>query len=80
MKMKSLKVPMLTVTAAIALTACGGEEKSAGGIEPKKMADALHAVMEADRTVYTKYIIKRLANDGKVIKASEHWKDEKFNQ
>lgn len=43
----------------------------------KQMADALHAVMEADRTVYTRLIVNRLQNDEKVIKASEHWKDEK---
>lgn len=47
------------------------------GIQPQTMADALHKVMEADRTVYTKYIIARLANKEKVIKASEHWEDEK---
>ena len=41
------------------------------------MADALHSVMEADRTVYTKLIINRLVKEEKVIKASEHWKDEK---
>ena len=41
------------------------------------MTDALHAVMAADRTVYTKLIVNRLQNDEKVLKASEHWKDEK---
>jgi hypothetical protein len=43
----------------------------------KDMADALHAVMEADRTVYTRIIVNRLQNEEKVIKASEHWKDDK---
>jgi len=52
------------------------KEKSTG-IDPKMMADALHSVMEADRTVYTKYIIQRLVKKEKVIKASEHWEDEK---
>ncbi len=46
------------------------------GVEPKVMADALHAVMEADRTVYTRNVINRLVKEAKVIKASEHWKDE----
>jgi hypothetical protein len=41
------------------------------------MADALHAVMEADRTVYTRNVVNRLQNDEKVIKASEHWQDDK---
>ncbi len=53
------------------------KEKGKGGIAPKQMADALHSVMEADRTVYTKYIIQRLAKKEKVIKASEHWEDDK---
>ncbi|MGZ8192860.1 MAG: Tll0287-like domain-containing protein [Methylobacter sp.] len=53
------------------------EGGKSSGIQPQTMADALHKVMEADRTVYTKYIIARLANKEKVIKASEHWEDEK---
>ena len=57
------------------LSGCG--ETKTTGIEPKFMADALHKVMEADRTVYTKLIIGRLTKKEKVIKASEHWKDEK---
>lgn len=43
----------------------------------KDMADALHAVMESDRTVYTRLVVNRLQNEDKVIKASEHFKDEK---
>jgi len=57
------------------LTGCSDAKVS--GIEPKTMTDALFSVMEADRTVYTKLIIGRLAKKEKVIKASEHWKDEK---
>jgi hypothetical protein len=41
------------------------------------MADALHAVMESDRTVYTQLVVNRLQNDENIIKASEHWKDDK---
>lgn len=43
----------------------------------KEMADALHAVMESDRTVYTRMVVNRLQNQEKVIKASEHFKDDK---
>jgi hypothetical protein len=43
----------------------------------KDMADALHAVMESDRTVYTRLVVNRLTNEEKVIKASEHFKDDK---
>jgi hypothetical protein len=75
-----MKKSYLTLTALVStsllLTACGGTEKS-GGIEPKVMADSLHSVMEADRTVYTRLIVNRLVKEEKVIKASEHWQDEK---
>jgi len=70
------KLAVLGMAAAVtSLTACSDSKVS--GIEPKVMTDALFSVMEADRTVYTKLIIGRLAKDEKVIKASEHWKDEK---
>ncbi len=64
-----------SIVSSVILAGCGGGKS--GGIEPKEMADALHSVMEADRTVYTRLIINRLAKEEKVIKASEHWKDEK---
>jgi hypothetical protein len=57
------------------LTACGGSEKSAG-IDPKVHTDALFAVMKADRTNYTKLIIKRLGPAGSgSIAPKEEWKD-----
>jgi hypothetical protein len=46
-------------------------------ISPKAMADALHLVMDSDRTVYTRKIVNRLVKKEKVIKASEHYSDEK---
>jgi hypothetical protein len=69
---------LLTVSAlGMLLAACGGGESKSSGISPQTMTDALHAVMESDRTVYTRYIVNRLAVKEKVIKASEHWEDEK---
>ena len=61
---------------AIAVAGCSSEPES-GGISPQAMSDALHAVMEADRTVYTRKVVNRLVKEDKVIKASEHWKDDK---
>lgn len=75
MKSKIIVLLSSLVGSALVLSACGSSETT--GISPQKMADSLHSVMEADRTVYTKLIIGRLAKDEKVIKASEHWKDEK---
>lgn len=55
----------------------GGSSGESGSVTPQKMADAVHTVLEADRTVYTQKIINRLTQEEKVIKASEHWKEEK---
>jgi hypothetical protein len=58
--------------------AAGPAEVAApAGISPQKFADGLHEVMKADRTIYTKKVVNRLQNEENVIKASEHWEDEK---
>jgi len=41
------------------------------------MADALHAVIAADRAVYAHQIVQRLANDEKLIQTSENWERDK---
>jgi len=76
MKSKIVLFISSIIGSSFLFVACGGSETK-GGIDPQTMADSLHSVMEADRTVYTKLIIGRLAKEEKVIKASEHWKDEK---
>ena len=54
----------------------GGPDQSAG-ISPNRMADALFAVMAADRTVYSNEVVYRLQDVEEVIKASEHWNNRK---
>lgn len=55
-----------------------GDNQESGTIfTPRMMADALYAVIESDRTVYTREVVDRLQDEEKVIKASEHWKDDK---
>lgn len=61
---------------SLVVTACSSGNASSG-ISPQIMADSLHAVMAADRTVYTKKVVNRLVKEDKVIKASEHWQDDK---
>lgn len=88
MKSKKLLLTGLacaTTATALLLTGCTKPETTAAaapapkpaGISPKTMADGLHAVMSADRAVYTKQVVNRLQNEEKIIKASEHWKDDK---
>jgi hypothetical protein len=45
--------------------------------KPQEMADALHAVIAADRDVYSRHVLQRLATDEKLVKVSEHWQEDK---
>lgn len=70
---KYLAIPALAATTLL-MSSCGEEKKA--GIEPKIYTDSLFAVMKADRTNYTKLIVKRLGPNGAAsIKPDEHWKD-----
>ncbi len=78
---------LLLSTGACAPKPSDAAEKKPG-IDPQKAADMLHAVMEADRTVYTKMVVNRLIKEQKVqivdpytketvaFGASEQWKSE----
>lgn len=59
---------------AVGLAGCN--EKQEAGIAPEKYTDSLFAVMKADRTNYTKLVVKRLGPAGVgAIKPDEHWED-----
>ncbi|HZR18209.1 MAG TPA: DUF3365 domain-containing protein [Verrucomicrobiae bacterium] len=45
--------------------------------KPQEMADALHAVIAADREVYSRHIVQRLGTDETLVKVSEHWQADK---
>ncbi len=81
MNTRLLRIPAVVATGGavlVALVGCGGAPVAeSSGISPQLMADALHAVMESDRTVYTRNVVNRLQNEEGVIKASEHWQDDK---
>ncbi len=70
---KTALTTMILSSALLVGTASAAE----GGVSPKAMADAVHAVIQADRTVYTRNIVNRLQLEEKLIEVSEHWKDEK---
>jgi hypothetical protein len=44
-------------------------------VAPEVVADYVHAILEADRTVYAKHIVNRLQNEN-IIYASENWWEE----
>ena len=71
---------LAAITLIAVVTGCGKTETAVAkpsGFTPQQMADALFTVMSSDRAVYTKQVVNRLQNEEKVIKASEHWQDDK---
>lgn len=87
----SFMIPIaFTLVLSVSATACGGKADAdkGSGLEPKAVTDMLHAVMEADRTNYTKQVVNRLIKEQKVkivvpdseevvpLGASEQWKSE----
>jgi hypothetical protein len=78
--MKNMKRNLVIATAAavgMAATAASSAEVTDATVSVKAMADALHLVMDSDRTVYTQKIVNRLVKKDKVITASEHFEDDK---
>ncbi len=73
-----LRKPLL-ITGAALLASAGTVATAASDaqVSVKAMADALHLVMDSDRTIYTRKIVNRLVKKEKVIKASEHFEDDK---
>ncbi|BFU94190.1 MAG: conserved exported protein of unknown function [Nitrospira sp.] len=45
------------------------------GIPPEKVAGYVHAVLQADRTIYTKQVVNRMQEKG-VVNAAEHWEQD----
>lgn len=45
------------------------------GIAPEKVADYVHAILQADRTIYTTQIVMRM-QDKNIVKATEHWEQD----
>jgi hypothetical protein len=65
------------IVAVLGAVACSKPADSSAGIPPQAVADSIHAVIEADRTTYAQKVVNRLQNQAGVIKATEHWEDEK---
>jgi hypothetical protein len=63
--------------AALLAAGCGRRGDARGSIPPQKMADALYAVVSADRAVYTREVVSRLQDQEGVIHASEHYRDDR---
>lgn len=51
------------------------ESPTAVGISPEKVADYIHAVIEADRSIYTTQIVDRMQEKG-IVASTEHWEQD----
>ena len=45
------------------------------GISPEKVADYVHAIIRADRTIYTTLVVTRM-QDKHIVNATEHWEQD----
>ncbi len=45
-------------------------------VAAEKVADFIHAILEADRTIYTTHVVQRM-HENDIVKAEEAWKREK---
>ena len=60
------------MTVEVALPSAANKISDNRGIPPEQVANYIHAIIEADRTIYTSQVVNRLQNQG-TIKADEHW-------
>ncbi|HVR61316.1 MAG TPA: DUF3365 domain-containing protein [Polyangia bacterium] len=72
-------VPVTVVCFGLSLAVAAGCARNAP--QPvaayRMAADAVAAVIAADRGTYAKFVVERLQNEEKVIRATEHWKDDR---
>lgn len=70
----------LALALPLALAGCGREASSDFVrpkpnllFKPKEMADSIHAAVAAERAVYARTVVQRLAYDQKLLRASDQW-------
>lgn len=79
--MDRIRFTFRTATIALVIGGIGGAllfaKESSGpvSIPPEKVADYVHAVLEADRTIYTTYIVNRM-QEKNIVKSTEHWEQD----
>jgi hypothetical protein len=74
--MKKIFVSTVLAASILTVVGCGSGEPEKVGIDPKIYTDSLFAVMKADRTNYTKLVVKRLGPAGSgAVKPDENWEE-----
>ena len=68
---------LILIIAVWATISFGGKKTPAvRGISPARVADYVHSIIEADRTVYTTHVVNRMQEHG-IVLATEHWEQGK---
>ncbi len=65
---------IVVVLLGVSISDIRAEEKTENGIPYHIVADYIHGIIEADRTLYTTHVVDRMQETGTAI-ASESWKD-----
>lgn len=77
MRNKQVRLGMIIILLAaigwIGISSADEEKTSKATFSPEVVANYIHAVIEADRTLYTTHVVKRM-QDGGVVIATEGWK------
>ena len=72
----SFLVFLIILLSLTALPSTEAGDTCSDAIPPEVVANYLHNVIEADRTVYTTRVVERMKNQG-IVLASEHWEKKK---
>jgi hypothetical protein len=75
-----MKTRLGFLVAAVVVSGCGnprGAGAPGAGVPPEDVAEFVHTVIEAHRTVYAEDVVYRLQDQAKVIKATEHFEQDK---
>lgn len=63
---------MLMLAAICSLLIAAKNSTPSRGIPPETVADWIHAVIEADRAIYSQHVVERMQSKG-IVTASENW-------
>jgi uncharacterized protein DUF3365 len=66
---------LLAVSIAWAVSAVTHSSNEPVSIEPDRVADYVHSVIQANRTIYATHVVEKMQEKGVVV-AAEHWRQE----
>ena len=70
---KGTFIAVITLVAFAGMPVGPNESRGQAGVPSEEVADYIHAVIRADRTIYTTHVVNRMQEKG-IVSASEVWK------